>query len=130
MITQTKGAAAMRDPPQPLAGGVRSLWVGISGSNDFGEQCQSRIAHFVFFHNGVERYVLAMMPNLSYTIPSVILAQSVWWGRRTNSASGSTNFFNQPWTGDAIDLYSSRVIHFINRSRSVGHYNGLNKRAA
>ena len=39
--------------------------MGISGSNDFGEQCQSRIAHFVFFHNGVERYVLAMMPKLA-----------------------------------------------------------------
>ena len=59
MITQPKGAEAMRDPPQPPAGGVRSLWVGISGSNDFGEQCQSRIAHFVLFHNGVEQYVLA-----------------------------------------------------------------------
>ena len=29
MITQPKGAEAMRDPPQPLAGGVRSLWMGI-----------------------------------------------------------------------------------------------------
>ncbi len=29
MITQPKSAEAMRDPQQPLAGGVRSLWVGI-----------------------------------------------------------------------------------------------------
>src|SRR5439155_1099052 len=65
MITQPKAAKAVCNPSQRLAGGVRITRVRISGSNNFGEQFHSRIAHFVFFQNGVERYVLPMVTELA-----------------------------------------------------------------
>src|SRR4029077_7101187 len=41
------------------------------------------------------------------------MAQSVWWGRNTNSASGSTNFLMSHGHATRSTLIFSRVIHFI-----------------
>src|SRR5216684_1771813 len=44
-----------------------------------------------------------------------MLAQSVVWGRKTNSASGSTNFLMSQGQATLSTLTFSRVIHFILR---------------
>src|SRR5438552_19144084 len=46
-------------------------------------------------------------------MPSVMVAQSVSWGRKTNSASGSTNFRINHGQATRSTLIFSRVIHFI-----------------
>ena len=44
---------------------MRIGWMPVCRADDFGEQLQSRVAEFEFFHDGVERNIFAVMPEFA-----------------------------------------------------------------
>ena len=65
VIAQTELAKAMRDPAQTFSGGMRTAWMRIGRAHNFAQQNKSRIAQAVFFQNRIERYVLAVVTELT-----------------------------------------------------------------
>ena len=96
------------DPTQPFASRVRIGWTRIGRAHNFTEQKQGAISQFVFFQDGIEGNIFAIMAELAVRHVennSVVDLRPVGVVRQKNKLGIFINkISDQPRTSDAVDL--------------------------
>ena len=117
MVAEPERSEATGNPAQTFSGWVRICRMRISRAHNLAQQNERWIGEIVFFQNRIKRNIFAVMAELAIRNvedDSVIdLAQSVFRGRNTNSASVSINFLMSHGQATRSTLIFSRVIHFM-----------------
>ena len=65
LVAQPQRAEPVSDPAQPFTGGVRACRTRIGRTNDLRQEGESRIAQVILLEDGVERYVLPVVPEFA-----------------------------------------------------------------
>jgi len=65
MIAQPQRSEPAGDPAQTFSGYMRIARVRVGSSDDFAQQNERRISHLVFFQDGIERNVFAVVTELA-----------------------------------------------------------------
>src|SRR5207237_5151717 len=108
VIAQAERAETAGDPAQAFAGWMRIARVRIGSPHNFAEQKESWIGQLVFFQNGIERDVFAVMTE--FAVRHVENNSDVDLGpvrvvRQKNKFGFPVDkIFDQPGAGDAIDF--------------------------
>ena len=65
MVAEPERTEATRDPTQPLTRRMRFGRMRVGGADDFAEQRERGVGEFVFFEEGVEGHVFAVMAEFA-----------------------------------------------------------------